>query len=217
MGRAHGWRQAAGVAGLVLASTACGDVVREGRAPVFLVIDLLQAARGGTGTFSGTLQSDVLTLVTSPAPCSVTTPCPTVYSDPGQVTLRISPKDIGTPGAPAAPSTNNEVTISRYRVRYRRSDGRNTQGVDVPHAFDGASTGTVPVGGTLTLGFELVRHVAKQEPPLAQLASNPTIITTIADVTFYGRDQVGNQLNVTGSIQIDFGNFADVGGSSESN
>lgn len=210
MDRARGWTQAAGVAGLVLVSASCGDVVRQGRAPVFLVIDLLQAARGGaSGTFSETLQSDVLTLVTSPAPCSVTAPCPTIYSDSGQVTLRISPKDIGTPAAPAAPSTNNEVTIARYRVTYRRSDGRNAQGVDVPYAFDGASTGTVPVGGTLTLGFELVRHVAKQEPPLAQLVSNPVIITTIADVTFYGRDQVGNEVNATGSIQIDFGNFGD--------
>ena len=42
-----------------------------------------------------------------------------------------------------------------------------------------------------------------------ELASGRTIITTIADVSFYGRDQVGNDVNVTGSIQIDFGNFGD--------
>ena len=79
----------------------------------------------------------------------------------------------------------------------------------MPYAFDGAVTGTVPVGGTLSLGFELVRHDAKMEAPLAALATNPQIITTIADVTFYGRDVVGNEINVTGSIQVDFGNFAD--------
>jgi hypothetical protein len=28
-------------------------------------------------------------------------------------------------------------------------------------------------------------------------------------VTFYGHDQVGNDVSVMGSIQIDFGNFAD--------
>ena len=106
-------------------------------------------------------------------------------------------------------STNNEVTITRYHVSYRRADGRNTQGVDVPYAFDGASTGTVPASGNITLGFELVRHVAKKEPPLIQLLTSSTIITTIADVTFYGQDRVGNEISVTGSLQIDFGNFGD--------
>ncbi len=42
-----------------------------------------------------------------------------------------------------------------------------------------------------------------------QLVNNPTIITTIADVTFYGQDLVGNEIQATGSIQVDFGNFAD--------
>ena len=94
----------------------------------------------------------------------------------------MQPKDIGT-GTTPAPSPNNEVTVTRYRVTYRRSDGRNTPGVDVPYAFDGAATGTIPSGGALTLDFELVRHVAKEEPPLAQLASNPTIISTITEIT----------------------------------
>ena len=81
----------------------------------------------------------------------------------------MQPKDIGT-GTTPAPSPNNEITVTRYRVTYRRSDGRNTPGVDVPYAFDGAATGTIPSGGTLTLDFELVRHIAKEEPPLAPLA-----------------------------------------------
>jgi hypothetical protein len=70
----------------------------------------------------------------------------------------------------------------------------------------------VPISGRLTLGFELVRHVAKAESPLVQLANSAvrtTIITTIADVTFYGQDLVGNEIQATGSIQVDFGNFAD--------
>jgi hypothetical protein len=101
------------------------------------------------------------------------------------------------------------VTITRYRVVYRRTDGRNVQGVDVPYAFDGGVTGTVPLGGTVTLSFELVRHVAKLEPPLAQLRSNGSLIYTIADITFFGKDRVGNDIQATGSIQVDFGNFAD--------
>jgi hypothetical protein len=197
---------------LPFAWVACREVVREGRAPVFLVIDSLQGARGAAGSageLAGTLASDVITNVTSPEPCSAKTPCPTVFADRGQVVLRLALKDIGPAAAPAAPSTNNEVTINRYRVAYRRSDGRNAPGVDVPFAFDGAATGTVPAGGTLTLTFELVRVVAKEEPPLVQLVTGPSFITTIADVTFYGSDRVGNEVAVTGSIQIDFGNFGD--------
>jgi hypothetical protein len=54
-----------------------------------------------------------------------------------------------------------------------------------------------------------VRHQAKQEAPLAALATNPIIITTIAKVTFYGHDQTGRSASVTGNIEVAFGNFAD--------
>lgn len=190
------------------ATASCGDVVRQGRAPVFLIIDSLQGIRGARTTSepSGTLLSDVITLVTNPAPCTPAAPCATVFDDMGQATLRIAPKDISSP---TGPSTNNAVTISRYRVAFRRADGRNTPGVDVPYGFDGGVTGTIPESGTLVLAFELVRHTAKNEAPLVQLKTSNTIISTIADITFYGRDQVGNEITTTGSISVNFGNFGD--------
>lgn len=205
------FKQLAGILALAAASASCGDVVREGKSPVFVVIDSLQAIRGAAalGQPSGTLTSDVITLVTSPAPCSTTAPCPTIFNDQGRATLRLTPKDIGTSANPTTPSPNNEVTIDRYRVRYIRADGRNAPGVDVPYAFDGAATATVPAAGTAQVGFELVRHVAKQEAPLVQLATSATIISTIAEITFYGRDRVGNEVSVTGTITVDFGNFGD--------
>jgi hypothetical protein len=122
--------------------------------------------------------------------------------------LRIVPKDLG-PTNDVSPSPHNAVTITRYRVVYRRADGRNQQGVDVPYAFDGAVTATVAGEAATTVAFEMVRHSAKQEPPLVQLTSDITIINCIAEVTFWGRDQAGNELSVTGSIQVDFGNFGD--------
>ena len=187
------------------ATASCGDVLLQSRAPVLLVIDALEGSPGSTEPepFTIPLFSDVLTNVTSPAPCTPDSPCPTIFSDLGLVTLRVIPKDITGP----EPSSNNAVTITRYRVRYLRADGRNTPGVDVPYGFDGAATGTVPEDGTLELPFELVRHVAKKEPPLVLLIDNPGTITSLAEVTFYGRDQVGNEISVTGLIQIDFGNF----------
>jgi len=196
-----------GVAVLAAASVSCGDVVRDGRSPVFLTIDSLQAsAGGGAATASSFLLSDVQKLIITPAPCSALTPCPTIFNDSGTATFRIVPKDIA---ALPVPTSNNEVTISRYRVVYRRSDGRNTPGVDVPFPFDGAVTALVGVGAATSVGFELVRHVAKEESPLVQLVTSRQVITTIAEVTFYGTDRVGNAISVTGTIQVDFGNFGD--------
>jgi hypothetical protein len=119
------------------------------------------------------------------------------------------PKNLAAPGAVTTPTTNNAVTLNQYHVAYRRSDGHNVPGQDVPYAFDGAATVTVPPTGTASLGFVLVRNTAKSESPLVQLAFNPGVVTDIADVTFYGQDQVGNAISVTGSIQIDFGNFSE--------
>jgi hypothetical protein len=201
------------LAALAAATTSCGSVVRDGRSPVYMVIESLTASRGAPtpGAYSGTLLSDVITMVTTGGSCSTTNPCPTIFNDNGRVTLRMSPKDIGplTTGVVPAPSPNNEVTVSRYRVTFRRADGRNTPGVDVPYAFDGAATGTIPSGGTLTLDFEIVRHIAKVEAPLVFLAENLNVLSTIAEVTFYGRDQVGNEVNVTGQILISFANHGD--------
>jgi hypothetical protein len=193
----------------VAASVSCGDVVRQGSSPVFLVIDTLTGTRGGPTPSTGTnLTSDVITNVSAPPPCTALAPCPTVFSDSGSVTLRAPLKDIG--GATTlSPTSNNEVTINRIHVEYTRADGRNTPGVDVPFAFDGAATGTITAGGTLTLGFELVRIVAKREAPLAQLVTSSNFITCIARVTFSGQDRTGNALSVTGLIQITFGNFGD--------
>ena len=135
-----------------------------------------------------------------------------IFDDIGEVTLKISPKDIGLGTTATLPSLNNEVTLTRYHVEYVRADGRNTPGVDVPYPFDGAISGTVPANGTLIIGFELVRHSAKLESPLVQLQNIQTdlsIIATIANVTFYGQDQAGNVVSVTGSISVNFGNFAD--------
>jgi hypothetical protein len=206
-------RQTRLLAVLIAATTAaaCGDVVRQGRGPMFLVIDSLTATRGGAAASQpqNVLLSDVITNVTAPPPCATDRPCPTIFNDGGTVTFRLSPKDVGTVGVGTTPSTNNQVTITRYRIVYRRADGRNTPGVDVPYGFDGAATVTVPATGAVDMTFELVRHQSKREAPLVSLSSSPVIITTLADVTFYGRDQVGNDISATGSIQIDFGNFGD--------
>jgi hypothetical protein len=198
------------LAAVLASSISCGDVARSGRAPVYLVMNALEGATGVDSTqFAGNLLSDVLTLVTSGGACSTTNPCATIFNDEGRATLSLAMKDIGTTGSPTEPSTNNSVTITRYHVDYVRADGRNTPGVDVPYPFDGAVTATVTGTQPTQLVFLLVRNVAKLESPLVQLATNLNLISTMTRVTFYGKDLVGNDVSVTGTIQIDFGNFGD--------
>lgn len=190
-------RSLAAAALVAAAATACGDFVRQGRSPVMLVIDRLEAASGAddSPTFGGTLQSDVVTVVDGSS---------TIFSDSGRVSFRLVMKDISV-----APTGINTVTVNRYRVVFRRADGRNTPGVDVPFPFDSAVTFTVVPGTVATSTFELVRHVAKAEAPLGALEFSAVVISTIADVTFFGRDQAGNEVSTTGSIGVQFGNFAD--------
>jgi len=133
---------------------------------------------------------------------------PTVLGDVGRITMELTLKDSGLPGA-SAPSPMNRVTFSRYRVTYKRADGRNTPGLDVPFPMDSATTFTVPAEGPVTATFELVRQTAKHEAPLAALRTTDVVISTIADVAFFGRDQTGHAVTVSASIGIFFGNFAD--------
>jgi hypothetical protein len=190
-------------------ATSCGDVVRNGRAPSYLVVDSIRGVRGAAtvATPASTLISDVITNVISPAPCSAETPCPTIFGDSGEATMHIALKDPGTSTAPSSPTEVNAITITRYHVDYIRADGRNTPGLDVPYGFDGAVT--VTVSGTTTFGFQLVRVAAKEETPLVQLKVSKSVITAIARITFFGHDQAGNEVTATGTIQVDFGNYGD--------
>ena len=191
------------IASAVLASVSCGDVVRDKPRAGGPVVNTLEAApSGGHGanTFTGTLLSDVVVLSTA-APCSATAPCATVFNDLGRVVLGIAPKNITV-----TPTSNNQVTISRYHVDFIRADRHNIaarrRAVSVRRRGHRHRAGE----RHLTLSFELVRHTAKEESPLAQLASNPAIIHAIARITFYGQDLVGNAISVTGSMNVDFGN-----------
>lgn len=205
------WIRAAVCAGATMTVAGCGEVARTGQAPAFLIIDSLTAASGADpGTFSTFLLSDVETLVDRTIG-GQTVKVPTIYNDIGRASFRLALKDPGTTANPTAPSTLNEITLNRYRVSFRRADGRNTPGVDVPYGFDGGFTITIPSGGTASASFDIVRHQMKEEPPLANLAQGggANLISTLAEVTFFGRDQAGNAVEATGTITVNFGDFAD--------
>jgi hypothetical protein len=189
-----------GAVALSAAAAGCGgEFVRDSRSPVRLVIDQLNV-----NDDQNTLQSDVRRTTD---PCSVQFPC--TFNDVATVQLRLELRDPGSPGSPASPSGLNAVTITRYRVSYRRADGNNVPGVDIPYAFDSALTMTVPATGSAGAAFQIVRHSAKEETPLRALGPNLDIISTVAEVTFFGHDQAGNEVSVSGFMGIDFGDFAD--------
>ncbi|HKY20050.1 MAG TPA: hypothetical protein VJM31_02425 [Vicinamibacterales bacterium] len=186
---------------LLAGSISCGDVARQGRSPAMLIVDSLQGASGAApGTFSTFLLSDVQTIVESQ---------PTFFNDVGQASLRLVLKDQGA--GSASPSTLNAVNLNRYHVVFRRADGRNTPGVDVPFPVDGGVTRTIAGNDVVAVSFEIVRHQAKLEQPLRSLANfgGRLFITTIAEVTFYGSDLAGNAVQATGTMNVSFGDYAD--------
>jgi hypothetical protein len=185
-----------GVLFLTALTASCGDVTRQGTGSAYLIIQEFEAASGAEpGAFSGTLNSDVVTIVDD---------VPGIFNDVARARFSLAMKDPGL----LNPSSANWVTLNRYHVQYIRADGRNAPGVDVPSGFDGALTGTVGAQD-LTVAFELVRHIAKEQAPLAALGHNATIITTICEVTFYGRDQTGHEVSVKATLMVNFGNFGD--------
>jgi hypothetical protein len=194
--RGVGCLAAAAALAAPLASCTAGQTA--GVSPSYLIINQLGGASGAEpDTFDSSLQSDVVT-------------DGSIFEDPGRVILSLGLKDPGTAESPTAPTTANFITVTRYRVRYLRSDGRNTPGVDVPYPFDGAMTATVGDAGTTAI-LTLVRIQAKIESPLAGLVAQggQLAISTIAEVTFYGEDQAGRDVSVTGNISVTFADWAD--------
>lgn len=118
-----------------------------------------------------------------------------------------------------------DVLLERYEIRYYRSDGRNTQGVEVPFNISGELSVVVPLSRTVnaTFNLEVVRLQAKQEPPLRNLICRGGVDTTdqplcgqadtltvFAEITLYGRQiYSGDVVTTTGRLQIDFADYAD--------
>jgi hypothetical protein len=121
------------------------------------------------------------------------------------------------------------VYLTRYEVRYFRSDGRDVEGVDVPFRITGplgnlrfhtpgpGGGGEVENAVTITI----VRHQAKLEPPLANLRGGfltdtgtgqfpaAGVITMIAEITIYGKTVQDKGLKATGNVQVTFADFPD--------
>ena len=127
LGRTPRWHwTTAGVVALALAgAVSCGHQNTTGRSPSYLVIDALRGASGAKpDTFGSSVESDVVTNVKVQVGGQEVFQ-PTIYEDMGQVTLRMALKDISL----TSPTSTNSITVTRYHVKFKRSDGRETASV----------------------------------------------------------------------------------------
>jgi hypothetical protein len=174
----------------LFALASCSDAVRTGQSSSYMILQSITAGPQN----SAVLQSDVISDKGS------------VFQDTASATIRVAMKD---PQGPA-PTDVNAITITQYHVEFVRSDGHNVQGVDVPYAFDGGATSTIGAGGSGNVIFTIVPVQAKLQAPLKALAfeGGQIVISTTARVTFYGHDQSGRTVSVTGNIEVDFADWA---------
>jgi hypothetical protein len=187
------------VAAALLAASACTpDFVDNNRADVLLNVVAVSAQSGsGAGTASAFLLSDV-----SP-----------VFNDNVTITLAVIAKNANNPVL----GSFNNVYLEHYDVRFVRSDGRDQEGVDVPYSFSGLISGGIPAGGATAVPLVVVRHSAKEEPPLRNMRAvgglaaggGLDILNAFAIITVYGRTTSGQVVRAVANLQITFSDFAD--------
>jgi hypothetical protein len=204
--RAHGRRLAAGLLCLLMAaalvSFACtADFATQSEADVILTITKIIGNPGGGLEDGDFLLSDV-------------TP---IFNDNATLDFLSIPKNAND----VVIGNFNDVFLERYEVRFFRTDGHNTEGVDVPYRFTGAMATMVPVNLPTSAAVIVVRHSAKEEPPLRNLAFLPQvnvnngvgggegIIHAIAEITVHGRTISGRAVTATGRLSVTFADFAD--------
>ena len=183
-----------------LAGASCSPpAATESKANVSLIVKSVSAKAGGKGEDGAFLLSDVVR-VKDPAG---------IFNDNATISILNSTKN----PLLTTSSAYNAVTLERYAVRYYRSDGRNVEGVDVPYAFQGPLAGYVPVSGTSAtdVALILVRHQAKEEPPLIHLqgGGGQDILSCFGEVTIYGQTYSGEVVSVVATISITFADFGD--------
>jgi hypothetical protein len=186
---------------------------------ITMVAGLALAFSGCTADFATQNSADVLLIVAAvnagaPLRSDVVGSGDTVASDTVDVDVAIRNKNTNA-GVPV-PNYLQAVIIERYEVRYYRSDGRSTQGVDVPYTISGNVTTAIDVAtsGTASVPVEVVRAQAKLEPPLRNLrgvSSDPggsaLILTCFAEITLHGKTVAGDAVSGSGRLQIDFADW----------
>jgi len=176
------------VLGALAASGCVPDWAKQGESPNIL---LMTAINGGTP-------------ITSDVRISNGTVCPDF------ATLRVENHQKNPLNTDA--SFRGDIVLERYDVRYIRSDGLSTEGVDVPFRITGNVAQEIQAANSATLNLEIVRRQAKLEAPLKNLIAlgGGQVVTMFAEVTVHARSTVQQTTNAaTARVQIDFADFVD--------
>jgi len=187
---------------------ACTSVEDNSRSASLLTISSVSGEPGSPGEQSGTpLLSDVCD---NPNDASQDPDTCTVFNDNASVTFVNDFLMVG-PGTGQGTSYLNDILVTQYRVDYVRSNGRNTPGVDVPFGIDGTMNIRVGVNGNATASVLVVRHTAKQEPPLSEITTGEgeRVITANAQLRFFGHDIAGRAVSATGFLEIHWANYGE--------
>jgi hypothetical protein len=145
------------------------------------------------------------------------------FNDNATLTL-----DLARKNPTVATSTPLEdVLLERYEVRFLRSDGHNTEGVDVPYRITGPLSGVLHAPQDVQepardVSIIVVRHQAKFEPPLKNLVGifnnnanlvpqfpGAGVITCIAEITVHAKNLRGQGLSAQARLQVVFADFVD--------
>ncbi|MGD0782829.1 MAG: hypothetical protein ABSA30_08235 [Candidatus Aminicenantales bacterium] len=185
----------------VLAGLACNPIENSTQSASLLTVVSITGL-DYTGKAANFTQSDVLTT-------NSTTGLSTVNDDVATATLGASTL---APNPPAGTSQYNNIQLDKIVVSYTRTDGRNTQGVDVPYSFEQNLSTIITVGQQVSITFIIVRASAKQEPPLIGLRAGSSTrgeaIYTNARIDFYAHDLAGKNVTATGYLPVEFSDFA---------
>ena len=135
-----------------------------------------------------------------------------IFNDNGVADIAVLPLDPLLKIDAITPYMN--VLVDQIDVVFKRTDGRNVEGVDVPYHFTQPMSMLVPINENIEIPFVLIRHVAKLEAPLMALRETTTqavVLHLVAQVTIHGKDMGGHRVApVTGYISVWCSNFADV-------
>jgi len=184
---------------IISAFISCNAIEGDTRSASTLIIKLISDP---DDTGKTVINSDVCVLDSETGQC-------TIYEDLASVEIQNMPLNPGTSGDDL--SYYYDVTLKKYKVEFTRPDGKNTEGINVPHSFVGSINVTIPINSSVSFSFVIVPVRVKLEPPLTRLVGGEgeQVIETIANITFYGEDNAGNQMEVKGNIDVYFADWAD--------
>jgi hypothetical protein len=195
---------------MALALAGCTpDWAKQNESNLIMRITAIEGQPGGDQEGGAILHSDI---------------CCSIFNDSATVTVELLRKNPNESGTVA-----EDVILTRYEVRFFRTDGHNQEGVDVPYRITGPLNQIIasPSGNSVSSSdvvIDVVRHQAKLEPPLSQL-QNPdniflqggtvgggeVVFTTIAEITVFGRSTNDRELRATGQLQVTFSDFGGEG------